>query len=117
MKISYILLSVLCLITFVNLKKIEINRNFEKYSKVVDLINETLTNNVEFKHHAWNQTAFLVDSFGPRLLGSESLELALKYMHKVLIMEGFENVKLEKVKYKKKWIRTFVSLKPAACED
>ena len=77
----------------------------EKYSRVVKILNETLTNHNEFKHHAWESTAYIVDTFGPRLLGSENLELALEYMRDLLNLEGFENVNLEKLEFHEKWVR------------
>jgi len=77
----------------------------EKYSKVLKILNETLTNDNEFKHHAWKSTAYIVDTFGPRLLGSDNLELALEYMRDLLILEGFEKVNLEKVEFHEKWVR------------
>jgi carboxypeptidase Q len=59
----------------------------------------------KYKHHAWDSTAYLVDTFGSRLLGSKSLELAIDYLRNLFEMEGFENVRKENVKLSKKWVR------------
>jgi carboxypeptidase Q len=77
----------------------------DKFIQTMKLINETLTYDLNFKHHAWDSTAYMVDTFGPRLFGSDNLEMAIEFMKRKLEMEGFENVRLDKVEYKRKWIR------------
>jgi carboxypeptidase Q len=77
----------------------------DKYKDLVKFINDSITNDPNYKHYAWEQTATFVDTFGPRLWGSEALELSLDYMKELLIREGFDNVKLEEFKMKRKWIR------------
>lgn len=82
------------------------SKNLEdKYFETMKLINKTLTYDLNFKHHAWDSLAYMVDTFGPRLFGSINLEMAIEFMKRKLEMEGFENVRLEKVEYKRKWIR------------
>jgi len=78
---------------------------FDTYSQVVGLLNNTITSNSIFKHHAYDQTAFLVDTYGPRLMGTINLELALEHMKNLMMSEGFENVKLEKLEFHSKWVR------------
>jgi carboxypeptidase Q len=77
----------------------------DAYSLIIEHLNQTISYNPIFKHHAYDQTAFLVDTFGPRLIGSKNLEYALEHMKNLLMSEGFENVKLEKVEFQKKWVR------------
>jgi carboxypeptidase Q len=77
----------------------------DKYTLAMKIINETISFDTRFKHQAWESTAYLVDTFGPRLFGSQNLDMAIEFMYRKLQMEGFENVRLDKVEYKRKWIR------------
>lgn len=77
----------------------------DKYTWTLNFLNSTINNHVDFKHNAYNATAYLVDTFGPRLLGSPNLELSLEYLKNLLVIEGFQNVKLEKFDLKQRWVR------------
>jgi carboxypeptidase Q len=75
------------------------------YTSAVLKIREALKNNTDFKHASYKRTAYLVDTYGPRLWGSETLELAINWVRDELIREGFENVRLEEVPNVPKWVR------------
>ena len=64
----------------------------------------------EFKSASYNRVAYLVDTFGPRLWGSEQLKDATNFMKEELIKEGFENVRLEENKNSLHWVRGKESL-------
>ena len=64
----------------------------------------------KFKYDAYEQVAYLVDTYGPRLYGSRSLELALNYMEGLLKKSKFENVKQEVVPNVPVWTRGKESL-------
>lgn len=49
------------------------------------------------KHQVYNRLAKFVDTFGPRLAGSQNLENSIDYMLKVLKADGLENVHGEDV--------------------
>jgi len=76
---------------------VEIKNNLSK-------IKEALLTN-KFKHDAYEQVAYLVDTYGPRLYGTRSLELALNYMESLLKKSKFENVKQELVPNVPVWRR------------
>lgn len=80
-------------------------RKDDKYTWAVKYINQTLQNDTKFRHHAYESTAYLVDTYGPRLMGSQNLEDALVYLKELIFSNGFVNVKLEKFNYTKKWTR------------
>jgi carboxypeptidase Q len=71
----------------------------------INKIKNAITNDKKFKYHAYEQIAYLVDVFGPRLYGSKSLELATNHMEKLLINSKFENVKQEEVEDIPVWKR------------
>ena len=63
-----------------------------------------------FYHKAYDRLANFSDTFGPRLWGSESLELAINDLKRQADEEGFDNVRLEPVRNFSKWIRGMESL-------
>ena len=69
------------------------------------LIKESVSNNPTFKHSAYNRTQYLVETFGPRLWGSENLEAAIQHMLKQMQNENFENARLEPVENIIHWTR------------
>jgi len=75
------------------------------YTEVLKLLNDTMTSSNQFQNASFDRLAYVVDSFGPRLWGSDNLELALKYMRDAMIEEGFENVRLEPVPNITHWVR------------
>jgi carboxypeptidase Q len=58
---------------------------------------------------AWRRLAEVTDTFGPRLSGSESLELAIDWAVKTMQADGLENVRKEPVMVPK-WVRGRESL-------
>ena len=53
---------------------------------------------------AWEQLAYMCDTYGPRLSGSEGLEKSLDFMYEQMKKDGLQNVKKEEV-IVPKWIR------------
>jgi carboxypeptidase Q len=106
---NLVILLISCI--FISLFFRPINSQFSKRQKpdnftlAVTRIKEALANNSEIRHSALKRTAYLVDTFGPRLWGSETLELAIKWVRDELDKEGFENVRLEEVPNVPKWVR------------
>ena len=47
-------------------------------------IKDAIANHSDFRHQAFNRTAFFVDTFGPRLWGSENLELSINWVKEEL---------------------------------
>ena len=80
------------------------------YNQIVNLISQKIKLDPDLKSAAYNRVAYLVDTFGPRLWGSEELLDASKYMQSRLIAEKFENVKLEENKNSLHWVRGSESL-------
>jgi carboxypeptidase Q len=76
----------------------------DSYTVSTDKIMASL-NHSDFKGHAYERVSIFVDTFGPRLYGSQNLEDALVFMKNELEVEGFENVKLENVPLKRRWVR------------
>ncbi len=58
---------------------------------------------------AWNRLAYLVDTFGPRFSGTQNLEDAIDWILREMQMDGFENVRGEKVMVPR-WVRGDESL-------
>jgi carboxypeptidase Q len=46
---------------------------------------------------AWERMAYMCDTFGPRLSGSENLENAIKWLESQMLLDGMDNVRLEQV--------------------
>lgn len=65
--------------------------------------------NSKFHHSSFNRLAYLVDTYGPRLWGSESLELAINDLKQQIADEGVD-VRLEPVTGFTKWVRGEESL-------
>jgi carboxypeptidase Q len=83
------------------------NKKFsdDEYQFILRTINQTVNTNSSFKASAYNRLAFIVDSFGPRLWGSENLERAIDEIYNMMITEGFENVRKELVPNITHWVR------------
>jgi len=77
----------------------------KSYHEIVENIKSVVLNCPEFKSSAYNRVAYLVDTFGPRLWGSEQLKDATIFIRDELTKEGFENIKLEENKQSLHWIR------------
>jgi len=48
----------------------------------------------KFYHSAYNRLAYISDTFGPRVWGSDVLETVINEMKEMAIKEGFENIRL-----------------------
>lgn len=53
---------------------------------------------------AWDKLAYMCDTYGNRISGSENLEKAIDWIHSEMQKDGFENVKKEPVMVPK-WVR------------
>lgn len=51
-------------------------------------------NNKLFHHAAYDRLAYISDSFGPRLWGSNTLEQVIHEIFSMAYKEGFDNVRL-----------------------
>lgn len=63
-----------------------------------------------FYHSAYNRLAYISDTYGPRMWGSNALETVIAEMTKMAYDEGFENVRQEPVRNFTKWVRGKESL-------
>lgn len=82
----------------------------KNYSSIVQLINNKIQVEPELRYAAYNRVAYLVDTFGPRLWGSEALLDASKFLRDELNKENFEEVKMEPIPNSLKWVRGNESL-------
>lgn len=114
-----VLVNIAFISNFPNLKKG--HRALEEHNDELDTanlksvllkLNQTLAEDSDFKDQAWNKTALIVDSFGPRMWGSNQLELAINKIKQMAIEDGFEskNIILEPVPNVKVWTRGKESL-------
>ena len=99
----------LIFVTFTISKNL-LKKDNNDYQKSTSLIKESVENNPLFISSAYNKTAYLVDTFGPRLWGSQPLQDAVEYLKQELIKEGFQNVKLEPNPNSIHWVRGKESL-------
>ena len=74
-----------------------------------DNIWNLVDNDPSMKHHAYNELAYLSDTFGPRLWGSPSLDRATAHIYDYMVANGFE-VSLEPVRNTPIWKRGKESL-------
>jgi carboxypeptidase Q len=58
-----------------------------------------------FYHSAYNRLAYISDTYGPRMWGSQTLEMVISEMAGMAQKEGFDNIRLEPVKNFTKWVR------------
>jgi carboxypeptidase Q len=63
-----------------------------------------------FYHSAFSRLAYISDTYGPRMWGSETLEMVISEMASMASKEGFDNIRLEPVQNFTKWIRGKESL-------
>ena len=61
--------------------------------------------NSHFHHSAYERLAYISDTYGPRMWGSEALEQVIHEVFTMAHKEGFENIRLESVKNFTKWVR------------
>ena len=73
---------------------------YDKYKDIVQKIFKA----ANADSSAWEQLAFMCDTYGHRLCGSEGLENSLDFMYLQMQKDGLENVKKEEV-IVPKWVR------------
>jgi len=66
---------------------------YDKYRDIVKMIFQK----ANADSSAWEQLAFMCDTYGPRLCGSEGLEKSLEFIYNQMIKDGLENVRKEAV--------------------
>lgn len=77
----------------------------EKYQPVAEKIFEAIHKDTS----AWERLAYLCDTFGPRLSGSQNLENALDWIEKSMVNDGLNNVQRQKVMVPH-WVRNEESI-------
>ncbi len=73
---------------------------YEKYKNVVN----DIFRQANADSSAWEQLAFMCDTYGPRLCGSEGLEKSLDFMYEQMKKDGLQKVRKEEVMVPK-WVR------------
>ena len=62
--------------------KREVEGNHDKHAEAIKLIKDSVEDpSSEFHGSSFNRLAYLVDTYGPRLWGSQSLELAIQDLY------------------------------------
>ena len=88
-----------------------VSRTEKNYSDFMRDLNTTLYNpKMDHVHWSYNQLAMIVDTIGPRVWGSNNLELAIDHMARQASIDGFQNIKKEPVRNFTKWVRGRESL-------
>lgn len=75
------------------------------YTETVQKLQDAINNNADFHHKAYEHLAYISDTFGPRMWGSDALEKVILEVYKMAKTEGFDNIRLEAVKNFTKWVR------------
>lgn len=76
------------------------NQIYRKYKDIV----KKIYNKANADSSAWEELAYICDTFGPRLSGSKGLEKAIDYIVNTMKKEGLDNVRKEAVMVPK-WVR------------
>lgn len=83
----------------------------KNYTDFVLNLNDSIHNQkLPFYHSAWERLAYITDTYGTRMWGTDTLEQVIREMAKQATDEKFENIKLEPVKNFTKWVRGKESL-------
>ena len=83
----------------------------KNYTDFVQHIKANIENQTgDFYHSAYKRLAFISDTYGPRLWGSQTLEIVILEMMSMAKKDGFDNVHLEPVSNFTKWTRGKESL-------
>ena len=82
-----------------NAMDIKVNAKDSKDEIIQKIINAAMADS-----SAWNRLAYMCDTYGPRLAGSEGLNKALEWVYQEMKKDGFSNVVKEKVMVPK-WVR------------
>jgi len=65
------------------------------YTDVVKLLKSQIENKTgPFYHSAYNKLAYISDTYGPRVWGSQVLEMVISEVFTMTAREGFENIRL-----------------------
>lgn len=81
------------------------------YTDFVNTLKNTILDpNKPYYHSAWERLAYITDTYGTRMWGSDALEQVIREMLRQARDEGFENIRLEPVKNFTKWVRGEESL-------
>lgn len=81
----------------------EISKELSNYSDVAQKIIDLAVYG-KAQNRSYERLAAFTDAVGNRVSGSMNLDLAIKYMHNALRLDGLENVHLEAVKIPQ-WVR------------
>ena len=78
----------------------------KNYTDFVQTIKKSIEDPTSvFYHSAYERLAFISDTYGPRMWGSEVLEKVIDEVYKMAKDEGFDDVRLEPVSNFTKWVR------------
>jgi len=81
------------------------------YTDVVKLLKTNIQNTTGIFHHsAYQRLAYITDTYGPRMWGSQALEMVISEIATMAAQEGFDSVRLEPVPNFTKWVRGNESL-------
>lgn len=72
---------------------------------VLQIKNTVKSNSSQYHHSAYNRLAYWVDTYGPRLWGSNNLELAITDLYTYAVSSGLDNVAMEPVNNFTAWWR------------
>ena len=76
------------------------------YTEAVKLLKSSIGDaGGPFHHGAYNRLAYISDTYGPRMWGSQVLEMVISEIATMASNEGFDNVRLEPVRNFTKWVR------------
>jgi len=96
MKYFYFILILLTALT-INHKNMTANPPGSEIPAKYKSIAEKIINRARADTMAWERLAYMCDTFGPRLSGSQGLEKALDWIYGEMRKDGFENVRKEPV--------------------
>lgn len=76
------------------------------YTELVQFLKSNIENKTGiFYHSAYERLAYISDTYGPRMWGSQVLEMVISEIATMAQKEGFDNVRLEPVRNFTKWVR------------
>jgi carboxypeptidase Q len=76
------------------------------YTELVHFLKSNIENQTGiFYHSAYERLAYISDTYGPRMWGSQVLEMVISEIATMAQKEGFDNVRLEPVRNFTKWVR------------
>ncbi|MFC2131725.1 M20/M25/M40 family metallo-hydrolase [Bacteroidota bacterium] len=102
MKIYKMILRLVILILF----SLKINAQYDSskiFTEYIDIVKK-IYKSANADSTAWEQLAFMCDTYGPRLCGSEGNLQSLEFMYQQMKKDGLENVRKEEI-YVPHWVR------------